>query len=233
MNIIELRGINKIYGTGENQVRVLKDIDLDIESGDFVAIIGQSGSGKSTSAMAVLGLLPGTGHVVNGSIKLDGEEIAGAKQSEFDKLRGTRMGLVPQDPMSNLNPVWRIGTQVKEALKAVKAAVDSAESKEDAINKMEAIYSQAHDLLTRAGMSDEDATAKLAPVRSALDSLKKVLEDSFVSMDTIKAAVDVIVDAAVASDSIEGGLQNCRSIRTNVFYTVLSLKLKARSKPCL
>lgn len=97
-------------------------------------------------------------------------------------------------------------TLIKEALKAVKAAVDSAESKEDAINKMEAIYSQAHDLLTRAGMSDKDATAKLAPVRSALDSLKKVLEDSFVSMDTIKAAVDVIVDAAVASDSIEGGL---------------------------
>lgn len=97
-------------------------------------------------------------------------------------------------------------TLIKEALKAVKAAVDSAESKEDAINKMEAIYSQAHDLLTRAGMSDEDATAKLAPVRSALDSLKKVLEDSFVSMDTIKAAVDVIVDAAVASDSIEDGL---------------------------
>lgn len=97
-------------------------------------------------------------------------------------------------------------TLIKEALKAVKAAVDSAESKEDAINKMEAIYSQAHDLLTRAGMSDKDATAKLAPVRSALDSLKKVLEDSFVSMDTIKAAVDVIVDAAVASDRIEDGL---------------------------
>lgn len=95
---------------------------------------------------------------------------------------------------------------LREALLAVKKAVDSAESKEDAINKMEAIYSQAHDLLTRAGMSNEDATAKLAPVRSALDSLKKVLEDSFVSMDTIKAAVDVIVDAVVASDSIEDGL---------------------------
>lgn len=95
---------------------------------------------------------------------------------------------------------------LREALLAVKKAVDSAESKEDAINKMEAIYSQAHDLLTRAGMSDKDATAKLAPVRSALDSLKKVLENSFVSMDTIKAAVDVIVDAVVASDSIEDGL---------------------------
>ena len=96
--------------------------NFPVYPGQWVAIVGESGSGKSTSAMAVLGLLPGTGHVVNGSIKLDGEEIAGAKQSEFDKLRGTRMGLVPQDPMSNLNPVWRI--QVKEALKANNMDVD-------------------------------------------------------------------------------------------------------------
>ena len=95
---------------------------------------------------------------------------------------------------------------IKEALKAIKQAVDSAESKEDAINQMETIYSQAYDLLTRSGMSAEDAASKLEPLRSAIDSLKKVLEDSFVSMDTIKAAVDVIVDAAVASDSIEDGL---------------------------
>ena len=97
-------------------------------------------------------------------------------------------------------------TLIKEALKAIKQAVDSAESKEDAINQMETIYSQAYDLLTRSGMSAEDAASKLEPLRSAIDSLKKVLEDSFVSMDTIKAAVDVIVDAAVASDSIEDGL---------------------------
>ena len=99
-------------------VHAVRDANFTVYPGQWVAIVGESGSGKSTSAMAVLGLLPGTGHVVNGSIKLDGEEIAGAKQSEFDKLRGTKMGLVPQDPMSNLNPVWRIGTQVKEALKA-------------------------------------------------------------------------------------------------------------------
>ena len=99
-------------------VHAVRDANFTVYPGQWVAIVGESGSGKSTSAMAVLGLLPGTGHVVNGSIKLDGEEIAGAKQSEFDKLRGTRMGLVPQDPMSNLNPVWRIGTQVKEALVA-------------------------------------------------------------------------------------------------------------------
>ena len=97
---------------------------------------------------------------------------------------------------------------IKEALKAIKQAVDSAESKEDAINQMESIYDQAHELLTKAGMPDEDATAKLEPVRSAIDSVKKLLDESFVSMDTIKAAVDVLVDAMLKSDTIEGGLHD-------------------------
>ena len=114
-------------------VHAVRDANFTVYPGQWVAIVGESGSGKSTSAMAVLGLLPGTGHVVNGSIKLDGQEIAGAKQSEFDKLRGTKMGLVPQDPMSNLNPVWRIGSQVKEALKANN--MDVAHEKRSALAK--------------------------------------------------------------------------------------------------
>lgn len=95
---------------------------------------------------------------------------------------------------------------LKEALLAVKKAVNSAESKEDAINQMETIYSQAYDLLTRSGMSAEDAASKLEPLRSAIDSLKKFLKDSFISLDTIQAAVRVIVDAALASDTTEKGL---------------------------
>lgn len=95
---------------------------------------------------------------------------------------------------------------LKEALLAVKKAVNSAESKEDAINQMETIYSQAYDLLTRSGMSAEDAASKLEPLRSAIDSLKKFLKDSFISLDTIQAAVSVIVDAALASDTTEQGL---------------------------
>ena len=95
---------------------------------------------------------------------------------------------------------------LREALLAVKKAVNSAESKEDAINQMETIYSQAYNLLTRSGMSAEDAASKLEPLRSAIDSLKKFLKDSFISLDTIQAAVSVIVDAALASDTTEKGL---------------------------
>lgn len=162
-------------------VHAVRDANFTVYPGQWVAIVGESGSGKSTSAMAVLGLLPGTGHVVNGSIKLSGEEIAGAKQSEFDKLRGTKMGLVPQDPMSNLNPVWRIGTQVKEALKANN--MDVAHEKRSALAK-----ALAGDEVEVKGNDDETFLgAKELPELMA--EAKKALTEAGVSGEAFDKAV--------------------------------------------
>ena len=162
-------------------VHAVRDANFTVYPGQWVAIVGESGSGKSTSAMAVLGLLPGTGHVVNGSIKLDGEEIAGAKQSEFDKLRGTKMGLVPQDPMSNLNPVWRIGTQVKEALKANNMDVDH--EKRSALAK-----ALAGDEVEVKGNDDETFLgAKELP--ELMTEAKKALTEAGVSGEAFDKAV--------------------------------------------
>ena len=162
-------------------VHAVRDANFTVYPGQWVAIVGESGSGKSTSAMAVLGLLPGTGHVVNGSIKLDGEEIAGAKQSEFDKLRGTKMGLVPQDPMSNLNPVWRIGTQVKEALKANN--MDVAHEKRSALAK-----ALAGDEVEVKGNDDETFLgAKELP--ELMTEAKKSLTEAGVSGEAFDKAV--------------------------------------------
>ena len=162
-------------------VHAVRDANFTVYPGQWVAIVGESGSGKSTSAMAVLGLLPGTGHVVNGSIKLDGEEIAGAKQSEFDKLRGTKMGLVPQDPMSNLNPVWRIGTQVKEALKANN--MDVAHEKRSALAK-----ALAGDEVEVKGNDDETFLgAKELP--ELMTEAKKALTEAGVSGEACDKAV--------------------------------------------
>ena len=86
--------------------------------GETVAIVGESGSGKSTTALAAIGLLPGNGAVSGGQILLDGEDIAHATEKRMIELRGNTIGMVPQDPMSNLNPVWKIGYQVKETLRA-------------------------------------------------------------------------------------------------------------------
>ena len=101
MNIIELRGINKVYGTGENQVRVLKDVNLDIESGDFVAIIGQSGSGKST-LMNILGCLDTAS---SGDYKIAGENVAGMTPDQLAALRSQYLGFIFQryNLLSTLN----------------------------------------------------------------------------------------------------------------------------------
>lgn len=188
-------------------VHAVRDANFTVYPGQWVAIVGESGSGKSTSAMAVLGLLPGTGHVVNGSIKLDGEEIAGAKQSEFDKLRGTKMGLVPQDPMSNLNPVWRIGSQVKEALKANN--MDVAHEKRSALAK-----ALAGDEVEVKGNDDETFLgAKELP--ELMTEAKKALSEAGVTGAAFDKAVARFADEwvpgsetrwRVADDLIKAGV---------------------------
>lgn len=180
--LLEVRNLAIDFTTDTGKpVHAVRDANFTVYPGQWVAIVGESGSGKSTSAMAVLGLLPGTGHVVNGSIKLDGEEIAGAKQSEFDKLRGTRMGLVPQDPMSNLNPVWRIGAQVKEALKANNMDVDH--EKRSALAK-----ALAGDEVEVKGNDDETFLgAKELP--ELMTEAKKALTEAGVSGEAFDKAV--------------------------------------------
>lgn len=180
--LLEVRNLAIDFTTDTGKpVHAVRDANFTVYPGQWVAIVGESGSGKSTSAMAVLGLLPGTGHVVNGSIKLDGEEIAGAKQSEFDKLRGTKMGLVPQDPMSNLNPVWRIGTQVKEALKANN--MDVAHEKRSALAK-----ALAGDEVEVKGNDDETFLgAKELP--ELMTEAKKALTEAGVSGEAFDKAV--------------------------------------------
>jgi len=116
--LLQVRDMAVDFRTVAGPVHAVEAVDLDIAAGETVAIVGESGSGKSTTAMAIIGLLPGNGQVVRGSILLDGEQLVGASESKMRQVRGARIGLVPQDPMSNLNPVSKIGTQVAETLLA-------------------------------------------------------------------------------------------------------------------
>ncbi len=116
--LLQVRDMAVDFRTLEGPVHAVEGVDLEIGAGETVAIVGESGSGKSTTAMAIIGLLPGNGKVVRGSITLEGQELVGAPESRMRTIRGGLIGLVPQDPMSNLNPVSKIGTQVAETLLA-------------------------------------------------------------------------------------------------------------------
>lgn len=142
--LLSMRGVDIAFGTRKNPTPTVFDVSLDIWPGETVAVVGESGSGKSTSAMSIMGLLPGGGHVTDGTITFKGEDITHASPKRFTELRGDSIGLVPQDPMSNLNPVWTIGHHVKEALKANGIATGSAAHK------------RAVELLEEAGLSDAE-----------------------------------------------------------------------------
>ena len=116
--LLEIRDLEVAFRSSTGLVPAVRKANLTLYPGQSVAIVGESGSGKSTLAHAVIGLLPGTGRVTGGTIRFEGRDITQLGTQELTALRGSSIGLVPQDPMSNLNPVWSIGFQVKEALRA-------------------------------------------------------------------------------------------------------------------
>ncbi|ARD41206.1 dipeptide ABC transporter ATP-binding protein [Actinomyces gaoshouyii] len=116
--LLEVRDLEVAFRSSTGLVPAVRKASLTLYPGQSLAVVGESGSGKSTLASAVIGLLPGTGRVTGGSIVFDGQDITRADARVYQALRGSDIGLVPQDPMSNLNPVWSIGFQVKEALRA-------------------------------------------------------------------------------------------------------------------
>lgn len=132
--LLEVRDLSVDFSSDKKHVvHAVHKANFTVYPGQWVAIVGESGSGKSTSAMAVLGLLAGDGHITNGSIRFNGQELVGMSEKNYEHVRGRYIGLVPQDPMSNLNPVWRIGTQVKEALAANH--MDVTREKRNALSK--------------------------------------------------------------------------------------------------
>ena len=116
--LLEITDLEVAFRSSTGLVPAVRKANLTLYPGQSVAIVGESGSGKSTMAHAVIGLLPRTGRVTGGTIRFQGRDITHLSPQELTAMRGSSIGLVPQDPMSNLNPVWSIGFQVKEALRA-------------------------------------------------------------------------------------------------------------------
>ena len=149
--LLKITDLEVTFTSSTGVVPAVRGANLTIYPGQTVAIVGESGSGKSTTAAAVIGLLPGTGKVAGGTIEFDGQDITNLTTNQWVELRGSGIGLVPQDPMSNLNPVLRVGYQVKEALLA-----------NNVVPKSE-VGERVTQLLEEAGLPDAERRAKQYP----------------------------------------------------------------------
>jgi len=124
--VLSVRDLRVTFATSHGEVEAVRGVDLEIFAGETVAVVGESGSGKSTLAASINRLLAENGRISSGVITLQELDVTAASEKTMTSIRGSRIGLVPQDPMTNLNPVMKIGKQIVEALEVHGLAKGSA-----------------------------------------------------------------------------------------------------------
>lgn len=116
MSKLEVKNLRISFRTNNGAVRAVRDVSFDLQKGKTLAIVGESGSGKSVTARAIMGILAGNAMVENGEIIYDGQDLLKISEEDFHTLRGHRLAMIFQDPLSALNPIMRIGKQLTEAM---------------------------------------------------------------------------------------------------------------------
>lgn len=137
--LLEVKNLRVQFRTRAGVVTPLDGVNFSINRGETVAILGESGSGKSVTAQAIMGLLPSpAGKITGGQIIYDGKDLAAMRISEVRKLCGTEIAMIFQDPLSSLNPVFRVGAQIAEPFRR-RRGMSRAESRAQAIELMERV----------------------------------------------------------------------------------------------
>ena len=117
MAMLEVRDLHTSFFTPAGEVKAVNGISFNLDSGKVLGIVGESGSGKSVTAYSILQILAHPGRIVSGSIKFRGKELVGSGESEMRKIRGNKISIIFQDPMTSLNPVYTVGNQLEEAIR--------------------------------------------------------------------------------------------------------------------
>ena len=116
MRLLEVKDLKTSFFTPSGEVKAVDGVSFNLDKGTVLGIVGESGSGKSVTAYSILRILTNPGRIVGGSIKLDGKELVGVSEEEMRAIRGNKISIIFQDPMTSLNPVYTVGNQLMEAI---------------------------------------------------------------------------------------------------------------------
>jgi oligopeptide/dipeptide ABC transporter ATP-binding protein len=191
--LLEVNDLHVGFAAGRGRTtEVVSGVSFSVARGEVLGIVGESGSGKSLTALSINRLLPGAGRVLSGSIRFDGIELTELDAREMEQIRGSRIAMVFQDPMSSLNPVYRVGWQVGEPLR-----LHDTNSRKDALG-------HAIKMLERVGIPDAESRADQYPHefsggmrQRALIAAGLITNPPLLIADEPTTALDVTVQAQI------------------------------------
>ena len=190
--LLSVKNLSTEFPVKKGIVRAVEDVSFDVDQGEILAIVGESGSGKSVTSLSIMGLLAEPGHVAGGSLEFEGKDLATLSEKQYRELRGNDMAMIFQEPMTSLNPVYRVGNQIVEAIRTHEK-VSKAEAKDRAV-----------DLLRKVGIPSPEARINDYPHQMSGGMRQRVMiamalacKPKLLIADEPTTALDVTIQAQI------------------------------------
>ncbi|HEY3139483.1 MAG TPA: ABC transporter ATP-binding protein [Acidimicrobiales bacterium] len=190
--LLEIQGLRTWFFTSDGVVKAVDGVDLTLGAGEVVGLVGESGSGKTVTALSTLGLVDQPGRIVSGSINFDGHDLRAASNEQMRRVRGGRIGMIFQQPISSLNPSFRLGFQIAEVYETHEGLRRSAGRK------------RAAEMLGRVGIPDASTRARAYPHQVSGGQAQRVMiamalaaQPELLIADEPTTALDVTIQAQI------------------------------------
>jgi peptide/nickel transport system ATP-binding protein len=191
--LLEVEDLRVGFTTEAGHLQAVDGVGFAVRPGEVLAIVGESGSGKSVTAQTIMGLTRATNTTIEGSVRLRGAELIDAGDAELRKVRGEQIGMVFQDPMTSLNPVYRVGSQIAEAIRAHRPEVSKEDGHERAIELLDSVG--IPDAVRRVDAYPHEFSGGMR--QRAMIAMALALEPDVLIADEPTTALDVTIQAQI------------------------------------